>query len=65
MKKKSSLNKYFYELNGQIAMFGRDNLAFKSINMPNKQRLQNICIEFKLKKLINKNKLFLSIIDIY
>ena len=64
MKKNSSLNKYIYELNGQISMFGRDNLLFKTINMPTKQRFDNICINFKLKKLTKRINLFLPIIYI-
>lgn len=64
MKKKSSIDKYIYELNGQISMFGHDNLSFKTINMPKKQRFNNICINFKLKKLINEINLFLPIIYI-
>ena len=64
MKKNSSLNKYIYELNGQISMFGHDNLSFKTINMPKKQRFNNICINFKLKKLIKEINLFLPIIYI-
>ena len=64
MKKKSSLNKYIYELNGQISMFGRDNLFFKTINMPKKQRFDNICKNFKLKKTIKKFNILLSVIYI-
>tara|TARA_B110000263_G_scaffold146796_1_gene127338 strand:- start:827 stop:1027 length:201 start_codon:yes stop_codon:yes gene_type:complete len=64
MKKKSSIDKYIYELNGQISMFGHDNLSFKTINMPKKQRFNNICINFKLKKLIKEINLFLPIIYI-
>ena len=64
MKKKSSIDRYIYELNGQISMFGHDNLSFKTINMPKKQRFNNICINFKLKKLINEINLFLPIIYI-
>tara|TARA_B110000438_G_scaffold176835_1_gene168996 strand:+ start:103 stop:273 length:171 start_codon:yes stop_codon:yes gene_type:complete len=53
-----------YELNGQISMFGHDSLSFKTINMPKKQRFNNICINFKLKKLIKEINLFLPIIYI-
>mgnify|MGYP006132884759 CR=1 FL=1 len=64
MKNKSSRDKYFYELSGQVSMFGRDNLAFKSINMPKKQHFDNICKNFKLKKLTKRVSLFLEIICI-
>ena len=57
IKRKSSINKIFYENNGQKSFFGRDNLSFKSINMPKKQHFVNLCKDFKLKKII-KNKYF-------
>ena len=51
-----------YELNGQKSFFGRDNLSFKTVNMSKKQRLDNICKDFKLKKLIKNIYLPLIII---
>lgn len=51
-----------YELNGQKSFFGRDNLSFKTVNMSKKQRLDNICKDFKLKKLIKNIYLPLTII---
>ena len=51
-----------YELNGQKSFFGRDNLSFKTVNMSKKQRLDNICNDFKLKKLIKNIYLPLIII---
>ena len=62
MKNKSSIKNYIYELNGQKCMFGRDNLLFKTVNMPSKQRFDNICPGFKLKKFIKRTNLSLSII---
>jgi hypothetical protein len=64
VKKISSKCKYIYELNGQVPMFGRDNLVFKTINMPKRQNFDNICKDFKLKKLTYKANLSLSIINI-
>jgi hypothetical protein len=64
MKKRNTINNFFYELNGQIPMFGHDNLAFKTINMPKKQNFVNICSTFKLKKLTKRFNLLLSIIHI-
>ena len=64
MKKNPSIDKYVYEANGQTTMFGHDNLAFKTVNMPKKQHFDNICINFKLKKLTKGVNLFLSIIHI-
>jgi len=62
MKKKSSIYKYAYELNGQIPIFGRDNLLFKVINMPTKQHFDNLCINFRLKKFTNRVNICLSVI---
>ena len=61
MRRKYSIDNYFYEQKGQILMFGWDNLAFKTINMLKKQHFDNICKIFKLKKLIKRNNLFLEI----
>tara|TARA_Y100001970_G_scaffold292492_1_gene433995 strand:- start:390 stop:590 length:201 start_codon:yes stop_codon:yes gene_type:complete len=63
MKRKSSINKCFYEKNGQISFFGRDNLVFKTVNMPNKQKFINICKNFNLKKPIKKYFLSLTILE--
>jgi len=64
MKKKILINKYIYELNGQISMYDCDNLSFKIIAMPKRQHFNNICKNFKLKKLIKGINLFLPIIYI-
>ena len=64
IRRKSSIYKKIYELNGQTTMFGYDNLKFKTINLPKKQKFKNLCTKFNLKK-FNKKKLinlpFLSI----
>ena len=52
---KYSLNKIIYETNGQLSFFGRDNIYFKTINMSKKQRFNNICIDYNLKKLVRNN----------
>lgn len=51
-----------YEVNGQIFFFGRNNLSFKAVNMSKKHRHDNICKNFKLKKLIKNICLPLTII---
>ena len=62
IRSKYSLNKIYYEINGQESMFGRDNLSFKTVNMSKKQRLDNICKIFNLKKIIKKDsKVYLII----
>ena len=64
MKKKNSIKKYIYEVNGQISMFGRDNLTFKTVNMSKKQKFQNICRNFNLKKPIKNFFLPLTVFEI-
>ena len=64
IKRQSSINKIIYENNGQKYFFGRDNLFFKSVNMPKKQRFTNLCKDFKLKKLIKNKFLPLKFLNI-
>ena len=52
-RRKSSLDKINYELMGQQSFFGRDNLSFKTVNLPHSQRYENLCYKFKLKKLVS------------
>ena len=57
IRRKSSIYKKFYEINGQKMMFGHDNIHFKTINLPSKQKFINICNKFGLKKnLFQRNK---------
>ena len=56
IRRKSSIYKKIYEINGQISMFGYDNLKFKTINLPKTQRFKNLCPKFNLKQ-INCNKI--------
>ena len=50
----SKSNKIHYELIGQQSFFGKDNLSFKTVNLPKAQRLNNICHIFRLKKIVKK-----------
>ena len=43
IKRKSSIDKKYYESIGQGLLFGHDNLQFKTVNLPKKQRLINLC----------------------
>ena len=61
---KDSINKQWLEANGQEAMFGYDNLQFKTVNHPLKHKFVEMCSEFKLKKLSNELKLKLSYFSI-
>tara|TARA_Y100001970_G_C13929670_1_gene697572 strand:- start:291 stop:494 length:204 start_codon:yes stop_codon:yes gene_type:complete len=66
MKKiqKSNLYKKYYEKKGQISFFGYDNLHFKTINLPKRQRFKNLCSVFSLKKIINHTSTVLKVIKI-
>ena len=65
IRRKSSIYKKLYEMNGQISMFGYDNLKFKTINLPKTQRFKNLCPKFNLKKIIiNKKSLKIPFIII-
>jgi hypothetical protein len=61
IKKKDSINKQWLEVNGQEAMFGYDNLQFKTVNHQLKHRYIELCSKFKLKQLSNELKLKLNI----
>ena len=64
IRRKSSLNKKYYEKIGQGVLFGHDNLLFKTVNLPKKQRLTNLCKKFSVKLINNTNQVFLRVIKI-
>lgn len=64
IRRQSSLDKINYEISGQLAFFGRDNLSFKTVNLPKVQRYNNLCNKFRLKKIIKINFLPIPIIVI-
>ena len=64
IKRKSSIYKKLYEINGQMLMFGHDNIHFKTINLPIKQRYKNLCGKFGLKKIKSSSKKNFQIIKI-
>ncbi len=64
IRRKSSIYKKIYELNGQKMMFGHDNVHFKTVNLPFKQRYKNLCINFGLKKIKSLGKKNFQIINI-
>ena len=65
VRRKSLINIKNYELNGQLSFFGRDNLPFKSINLPKSQKYKNLCNKFKLKKIVCRTPLALQILDFH
>tara|TARA_B100000902_G_scaffold243569_1_gene230627 strand:+ start:141 stop:344 length:204 start_codon:yes stop_codon:yes gene_type:complete len=64
IRRKSSLDKKYYEKIGQGVLFGHDNLLFKTVNLPKKQRLTNLCKKFSVKLINNTNQVFLRVIKI-
>ena len=64
IRRKSSIYKKLYEANGQQMMFGHDNLNFKTINLPSKQKYKNLCSKFGLKKIRSSRKRNFQIINI-
>ena len=64
ISRKSSIFKKYYEDIGQGLLFGHDNLNFKTVNLPKKQRLTNLCKKFSIKIIIQTNQNFLNVIKI-
>ena len=64
IRRKSSIYKKYYESIGQGLLFGHDNLNFKTVNLPKKQRLTNLCKKFSIKLIIQINQNFLNVIKI-
>ena len=65
IRRKSSIDKKNYELSGQLTLFGRDNLDFKTVNLAKAQKFVNLCKVFKLKKTTLQKKMLLSFFEIY
>ena len=65
IKRKSSIYKKLYEKNGQHTMFGYDNVHFKTVNLPKKQKFKNLCVNFGLKKLIKLQSVYLNTMIIH
>ena len=65
IRRKSSIDKKNYELSGQLPLFGKDNLDFKTVNLPKGQKFVNLCKFFKLKKIILQKKLLLPSFEIH
>ena len=64
IRRKSSIHKQYYESIGQGKLFGHDNLHFKTVNLPNKQRLTNLCKKFSVKKISQLNLVLLKLIKL-
>ena len=64
IRRKSSLYKKLYEINGQRVMFGNDNIQFKTVNLPKPQKFRNLCHLFGLKKIVQQKKIYVSILQL-
>ena len=64
IKRKSSIDKKYYESIGQGLLFGHDNLHFKTVNLPKKQRLINLCKKFSVKIITRSNPVFFKVIEV-
>ena len=64
IRRKSSIEKKYYESIGQELLFGHDNLQFKTVNIPKKQSFINLCKKFSVKILSKSKPVFLKIIVI-
>ena len=64
IRRKSSIDKRYYESIGQGVLFGHDNLNFKTVNLPKKQHFKNICKNFNVKLIIQTKPIFLNVIKL-
>jgi len=64
IRSKSSNEKKYFETIGQGLLFGHDNLRFKTVNLPKRQRLKSLCKKFNIKQIDQSNKVFFSVIRI-
>ena len=64
IKRKSSIKKKFFEKLGQGLLFGHDNLCFKTVNLPKKQRLINLSKKFKVKLIVQTKSILLDVIHL-
>ena len=61
IRRKSSIDKQYYERIGQGMLFGHDNIHFKTINLSEKQRFKNLCKKFRLKQLVKNKSIVLDL----
>ena len=62
IRRKSSIEKKYYEAIGQGLLFGHDNLRFKTVNLPQRQRLRSLCKKFSIKQIDQSNSVFFRLI---
>ena len=64
IRRKSSIEKKYYETIGQGLLFGHDNLHFKTVNLPQRQRFINLCQKFSIKQIDQSSRVFLKVISL-
>ena len=64
IRRKSSIEKKYYETIGQGLLFGHDNLHFKTVNLPQRQRFISLCKKFSIKKIDQSNPFFFRAINL-
>ena len=62
IRRKSSIDKLYYESVGQGMLFGRDNIYFKTVNLSKKQRFRDLCKNFRLKQIVTNKHILLDLI---
>ena len=62
IRRKSSIEKKYYETIGQGLLFGHDNLHFKTVNLPQRQRFISLCKKFSIKQIDQSNSVFFRLI---
>ena len=62
IRRKSSIEKKYYETIGQGLLFAHDNLRFKTVNLPQRQRLRSLCKKFSIKQIDQSNSVFFRLI---
>ena len=64
IRRKSSIYKKYYETIGQGLLFGHDNLHFKTVNLPQRQRFINLCKKFSIKQINQSNQTFIKVFSL-
>ena len=64
IRRKSSIEKKYYETIGQGLLFGHDNLRFKTVNLPQRQRFISLCKKFSIKQINQSNQTFIKVFSL-
>ena len=64
IRRKSSIEKKYYEAIGQGLLFGHDNIRFKTVNLPQRQRFISLCKKFSIKQINQSNQTFIKVFSL-